>query len=60
MVCERSIEHLLGSFLDTLSTRLGAALRDGLVRGNVMRAVGRPGPRSEHHETEVPSNLKES
>lgn len=60
MAYERSIEHMLGTFLPKVATRLGSALRDGLVRGNVLRAVGRPNPRAEHRRTEGPSISKES
>jgi phosphotriesterase-related protein len=41
MAYERSIDHLLGTFLPAVRARLGADVRDGLVRGNVARAVGR-------------------
>jgi predicted metal-dependent phosphotriesterase family hydrolase len=42
MAYERSIEHLLGTFLPAVEARLGAETRDRLVRANVARAVGRP------------------
>jgi hypothetical protein len=43
MAYERSIEHLLGTFLPAVERTLGADARDGLVRRNVLRALSRPG-----------------
>ncbi|HET9725177.1 MAG TPA: hypothetical protein VFR44_15235, partial [Actinomycetota bacterium] len=42
MAYERSLDHLIVTFLPAVEARLGAGVRDGLVRGNVARAVGRP------------------
>lgn len=42
MAYERSIEHLLGTFLPAVETRLGAETRTRLARENVVRALGRP------------------
>lgn len=39
MAYERSIEHLLGTFLPAVEERLGADARDRLTRGNVVRAL---------------------
>ena len=40
MAYERSIDHLLGTFLPLVADRLGAGARDRIVRGNVARAIG--------------------
>jgi phosphotriesterase-related protein len=40
MAYERSIDHLLGSFLPAVETRLGPEVRDRLVSENVAKAVG--------------------
>jgi phosphotriesterase-related protein len=42
MAYERSIEHLLGTFLPAVEERLGAETRTRLARDNVVRAIGRP------------------
>lgn len=42
MAYERRLDHLIVTFLPAVEARLGAGVRDGLVRGNVARAVGRP------------------
>ena len=42
MAYERSIEHLLGTFLPAVEARLGAEARTRLARQNVVRAIGRP------------------
>jgi phosphotriesterase-related protein len=42
MAYERSIEHLLGTFLPAVEARLGAETRTRLARDNVVRALGRP------------------
>lgn len=42
MAYERSIEHLLGTFLPAVEERLGADARDRLTRGNVVRALAGP------------------
>ncbi len=42
MAYERSIEHLLGTFLPAVEARLGAETRTRLTRENVVRALGRP------------------
>lgn len=39
---ERSIEHLLGSFLPMVEGRFGAEVREGLTRTNVVRALTTP------------------
>lgn len=44
MAYERSIDHLLETFLPAIEERLGVDVRDRLVRGNVARAVGRSEP----------------
>jgi predicted metal-dependent phosphotriesterase family hydrolase len=41
MAYERSMEHLIGTFLPAVEARLGADARDRLVRGNVASAFGR-------------------
>jgi phosphotriesterase-related protein len=43
MAYERSIEHLLGTFLPAVEARLGAEARTRLARENVLRALGRHG-----------------
>ncbi|MGE5459556.1 MAG: hypothetical protein ACM3WR_02900 [Solirubrobacterales bacterium] len=42
MAYERSIEHLLGTFLPAVEERLGADTRTRLARENVVRALGLP------------------
>lgn len=42
MAYERSIEHLLGTFLPAVEARLGAETRARLTRDNVVRAIGWP------------------
>jgi phosphotriesterase-related protein len=42
MAYERSIDHLLGTFLPEVEARLGADVRGQLVGRNVARAVSRP------------------
>ncbi len=42
MAYERSIEHLLGTFLPAVEARLGPEIRDRLTRRNVVRALARP------------------
>ncbi len=42
MAYERSIEHLLGTFLPAVETRLGAEVRARLVRDNVVRMLDDP------------------
>jgi phosphotriesterase-related protein len=44
MAYERSIEHLLGTFLPAVEACLGAETRTRLARDNVVRAIGRPAP----------------